>query len=184
MHEGSGHAQVELSQEMEAYLNTPKVWNVRIVDELGNQMREYNSWSQMLRRCLNSEDKSYPSYGGRGIKVCERWLDFDNFLDDMGNKPSLLHSIDRIKNDGNYEPSNCRWATVREQARNRRTSRMLELNGVSKCVAEWSEITGISSPAIFARIHGMGWPVEKALTTPISTRHQYFGPRKRHENKT
>lgn len=82
---------------------------------------EYQCWQNLKGRCLNKNVKNYPSYGGRGIKVCERWMNsFKNFLDDMGSKPSKSHSIDRVNNDGNYEPNNCRWATSKEQAGNKR----------------------------------------------------------------
>jgi hypothetical protein len=84
---------------------------------------EYNSWHQMKQRCLNPNDKRYADYGGRGIKICERWLDFNNFLEDMGKKPTPKHSIDRIDVDGDYEPSNCKWSDDYEQQRNIRVHR-------------------------------------------------------------
>jgi len=81
---------------------------------------EYRTWDGMKERCRNPNHKAYANYGGRGISVCERWLDFESFLLDMGRRPSPTHSIDRINNDGNYEPGNCRWATRDEQNRNQR----------------------------------------------------------------
>lgn len=82
---------------------------------------EYNSWHKMKQRCLNPNDKRYHDYGGRGIKICEHWMDFDNFLEDMGKKPSPKHTIDRIDVNGDYEPSNCRWSDDFEQQANTRT---------------------------------------------------------------
>jgi|SRR5699024_2311953 len=94
---------------------------------------EYNSWHQMKQRCLNPNDKRYHDYGGRGIKVCERWMDFNNFLEDMGKKPSPNHSIDRIDNNGDYEPSNCKWSDDYEQQRNIRAHKNNKLGIKGVC---------------------------------------------------
>jgi hypothetical protein len=95
----------------------------------GHYSSEYIAWSHILQRCENKKNKAYKNYGARGISVCERWHKFENFLADMGLKPSSKHSLDRINNDGNYEPWNCRWATRVEQ--NRNTRRTIKINGIS-----------------------------------------------------
>lgn len=125
---------------------------------------EYRSWRGMKNRCYSTSASSYPHYGGRGITVCERWIkSFDDFLSDMGPKPSPKHSIDRINNDGNYEPGNCRWATQSQQMRNSRVTRMVTFNGETRSAAEWGEITGVKRNAIVDRID-CGLDVKTALT--------------------
>jgi hypothetical protein len=110
-----------------------------------SRTKEYISWQGMHARCKNSNNPGFKNYGGRGIKVCERWENsFLNFLQDMGPKPSKDHSLDRIDNNGNYEPSNCRWATQYEQGNNRRNNIFIEHNGKSRSVAEWSRILNLS----------------------------------------
>lgn len=129
---------------------------------------EYNTWAGMKNRCLNPSQICYESYGGRGIVVCDRWLNsFENFLEDMGKKPSRNHSIERIDQNGIYEKSNCRWATKKEQARNTRSNRLVTFDGETLCIAEWSERTGLDSRTIFARIDTLGWSIERALTKPL-----------------
>ncbi len=99
---------------------------------------EYRSWVNMLTRCRNVGNKSYLEYGARGITVCDRWLDFENFISDMGLKPTIKHQIERIDNDGNYELSNCRWATCKEQCPNRRNTRKFTFNGEEMIMSDWA----------------------------------------------
>ena len=100
--------------------------NIKNKQNINGILPEYGIWKNIKSRCYNPSVKGYKNYGARGIKVCDRWINsFDNFMDDMGARPSLKHSIDRIDNDGNYEPNNCRWATNTEQANNRRTNVLL-----------------------------------------------------------
>ncbi len=124
---------------------------------------EYNSWSSMKQRCSNKNDINYHNYGGRGIVVCERWHSFENFLIDMGERPSKYHSLDRFPDkNGNYEPSNCRWATPKQQMRNVRYNRMLTYEGKTLCIAEWAEILGIGQETIRSRLK-MGLPTNQVL---------------------
>ncbi len=126
----------------------------------------FRSWQLISQRCYNEKDEHYPDYGGRGISVCLRWRDsFENFLADMGERPSIKHTIDRINNNGNYEPGNCRWATKKEQGRNRRNNTILTMNGVSKCLADWADDFHIEGRVITYRMK-RGWPIEKAIKTP------------------
>ncbi len=127
----------------------------------------YRLWHGLLRRCLKEGSSSYANYGGRGITVCERWRVFANFYEDMGDKPSPRHSIDRINNDGNYEPENCRWATPDIQCNNTRHNTIVEFSGKRQSISMWSKETGIPSNTIAMRIREYGWPPKKALTTPV-----------------
>lgn len=129
--------------------------------------RTFRVWCTMRQRCLDPNSKSYARYGGRGIKVCPEWGDFLMFLADMGLAPAGKQ-IDRIDNDGDYEPRNCRWATRQEQARNRRTSHILSINGQDRTLAEWADISGVASSTIRARIrYGMKG---EALISPTDGR--------------
>jgi len=122
-------------------------------------------WHSMKQRCNNRNHEAYSRYGGRGIAVCKRWYSFQNFLNDMGERPSSEHSIDRINNDGNYKPDNCRWATRTQQGRNKHNNVMLTCDGETMCQSEWAERIGITPEALAARIK-RGWTVEDALSTP------------------
>lgn len=129
---------------------------------------EYTSWVAMRSRCNNPKNNRYHSHGGRGIVVCERWQNsFENFLADMGNKPSSRHSLDRTDNSGNYCAENCRWASPKVQSRNTRRNRSLTYNGRTMLLAEWSDELGMKRTTITQRIDAYGWSVEKALSTPV-----------------
>jgi len=124
---------------------------------------EYAIWSGMKGRCLNANDKAYQNYGGRGITVCETWMRFENFYNDMGNRPSLNHSLDRIDNNKGYCKENCRWAVRLEQENNKRTNTFYELNGERLTLANWARKINIESSTIKKRIDA-GWGIERALT--------------------
>jgi hypothetical protein len=125
----------------------------------------YDVWSLMRDRCNNPNNPSYHNYGGRGIRVCERWNSFNDFLADMGERPDG-YEIDRKNNDGNYEPSNCQWISRQRNLNNKRNNRLLELNGQTHTIAEWSRITGLSWLTIRQRLR-YGWTVERTLTEPV-----------------
>lgn len=126
----------------------------------------YVIWRAMRKRCNWSGCKDYSAYGGRGIKVCQRWSVFENFLTDMGNRPSRKHSIDRVDNDGDYCPENCRWATNVEQANNRSNNVLLTAFGRTKSISSWAVEFNMNYFALHGRLK-RGWELEKALITPI-----------------
>lgn len=127
--------------------------------------RIHNIWIGMHTRCNNPNHDNYSSYGGRGIKVCSRWDDFLNFFKDMGDCPENA-TLERIDLNGNYCPENCRWASKKEQARNRRSNRIIEWNGEKKCLAQWAEDLHLPYKTLFRRITG-GWTTKAAFTTPV-----------------
>lgn len=128
---------------------------------------EYRSWSCMIQRCNNSNFPAFHRYGGRGIKVCDRWRgSYLAFLEDMGPRPSKNYTLERIDNDGDYEPGNCRWDTRTAQARNTRSNRKIEYRGVVRCISEWCEKLGLPLGAIYHRVQD-GWSAEKTLETPV-----------------
>ena len=118
----------------------------------------------MKSRCKNPKHLHYPSYGGRGIEVCERWRLFENFYADMGDPPTSKHSLDRINNDGDYEPSNCRWATQREQCNNQSSNLIVEYGGKRQTLAEFCRERGLHYRNTRRRIFIFGWSVEEAIT--------------------
>jgi hypothetical protein len=121
--------------------------------------KEYGAWKQMLQRCRNPKNDAYQNYGGRGIRVCAAWLRFEGFFADMGPRPSPQHTVERIDNDGNYEPGNCRWATRSEQLRNRRNNIFVEILGVRMCLRDACAFLGIPMSTARYRIR-RGLPLE------------------------
>lgn len=134
----------------------------------GKNTPTYNSWLAMKTRCYNSNAANYHNYGGRGIVVCDRWLNsFNAFLADMGECPEGM-SIDRIDNDGNYQPSNCKWSTKREQDNNRRTNRNITLQGRTQTMTQWCRELNLNKDTIKRRLY-RGWSEVDALTIPINS---------------
>lgn len=130
--------------------------------------KEYRAWRGMLGRCFVKTNKDYPRYGGRGIRVCQKWRhSFEMFLQDVGKAPTPNHSIDRYPdNNGDYRPGNVRWATVSQQARNRRTNTRITFNGRTMNIGEWERHLGFPRLLLTNRLRG-GWSIEKALTTKV-----------------
>lgn len=130
----------------------------------------YLAWINMRVRCSNPKQEGYQYYGGRGIRVCERWQQsFENFLADMGIRPDGM-SIDRIDNDRNYEPGNCRWATRIEQENNKRSNRLITAFGKTQTVAQWTKEMGLENCVlIYGRLNA-GWDAEKAISTRVNHR--------------
>lgn len=134
----------------------------------GAKSRTRSAWSEMRKRCAR-----HPDYAGRGIKICDRWDSFANFLADMGEAPPG-RSLDRIDNNGNYEPANCRWATPIQQANNKRDTSFVEYRGRVQPMAEWARELGFKYWTLRNRIVNLGWPIERAFTTPaIVGRNQF-----------
>jgi hypothetical protein len=128
--------------------------------------KAYISWCNMKRRCFDQSNKRFNRYGGRGITVCDRWVNsFENFIEDMG-EPPVGHSLERIDNNGNYCPENCRWASRSDQMKNRRNAVLITYNGKTQNLVDWANETGLKPDTIAARLNLYKWSVEKALTIP------------------
>ena len=127
----------------------------------------FTIWSSMMDRCYKPKCDHFHLYGNRGITVCDRWHDVNNFIQDVSDEYRKGLQIDRIDNNGNYSKDNCRWATRSQQMRNKRTNINLTLNGETHCLIEWSHITGINYGTLVERVSVLKWPVEKALTQPV-----------------
>lgn len=133
----------------------------------GGKAPEYKIWCGIITRCLNKSDQAYPEYGGRGIGMHQQWVDsFEEFLSDVGPRPSKHHSIDRIDNNRGYEPGNVRWATRTDQANNRRSNMVLIFNGREGTLASFAKEVGKPYHTVKARLR-YGWSVEAALMTPV-----------------
>ena len=127
---------------------------------------EYSTWAAMKNRCLNSNNNAYKYYGGRGISVCDRWLKFEHFLEDMGRKPTAKHSIERIENNKGYYPDNCKWATMEEQCNNQRKNRILEYKNKKQSLSAWAREKNINRETLRDRLK-CGWSVHDALTKRV-----------------
>lgn len=146
--------------------NTHPFWKVK------TKSNSYRIWIGVKSRCLNKKSTNYFRYGARGITVCKRWLKFENFLLDMGERPDGM-TLERINNNIGYSPSNCRWATRLEQSLNTRRNIYIEYKGVKKTIKEWSKELKVSEICIRNR-HKKGWPIEKILNTPSRKSKKYF----------
>lgn len=137
-----------------------------------SKSREYHCWQAMLSRCLHPKNIGFQNYGGAGIRVCERWrYSFENFLADMGEAPFDGASIDRKENKGNYEPSNCRWATRRQQNNNKSSNRMIAIEGKIQSLAEWARELGVNPYSVSTRIQ-RGWDDADALLKPFNVQNR------------
>lgn len=128
--------------------------------------KEYRIWRNMINRCRNQNVKEFKHYGGRGITIAPEFSSFESFYSIMGPRPQGM-TLERNDVNGNYSESNCRWATMKEQARNKRVSRFITYNGETKCLAAWAEVTGLRASLILSRIDYLGWNTGDALTTPV-----------------
>ena len=135
-----------------------------------SQSPEYAAWRSIHARCENTNNIGYGNYGGRGLTVCERWQSFDAFYKDMGPRPGTGFSVERIDNTRGYSPTNCMWATQKQQHRNKRTNRRITFQGKTQCLQDWAAETGLSRQCISHRLK-RGWTIESALTTPSRSGH-------------
>jgi hypothetical protein len=134
-----------------------------IVKHRQSKTKVYFRWKSMHKRCSNPNDRQFMDYGGRGIRVCDRWREFENFLSDMG-QPPLGGMLERIDNNSDYSPENCKWATRTEQNNNTRKNRFIEHGGVRLTISQWARRLGITPALLSARIGRLGWTMERAMT--------------------
>ncbi len=134
------------------------------------QSKIYTTWQSMIQRCTDKNCRDYILYGRIGIVVCERWLKFENFLKDIGGPPTKIHSLDRINNNKGYCKSNCRWATPKQQARNKSNNRLITLGKKTQCLSAWAEECDIDYKLLWKRICVYGWSMQKSISTPKKKR--------------
>lgn len=131
----------------------------------------YGIWTGIINRCYNERGQDYADYGGRGIRMSNAWREsFATFYADMGERPSRLHTVERNDNDGNYCKENCRWATRAEQNENTRQTRLITYGGITLSLSKWARRIGVNALTLKSRLDDLGWPVERALTTPCRGR--------------
>jgi hypothetical protein len=125
--------------------------------------KTYTTWLNMIKRCTDPNNNSYKNYGARGIKLCDKWLTFKGFYEDMGDRPNET-TLDRIDNDGNYLKENCKWSTKKEQANNRRNSRIITYKNKTQTLQQWADELGINVKKLWNRLFTLKWTVEKTFT--------------------
>ena len=134
--------------------------------------RLYRIWSLMKERCYNTSRKEYPNYGGRGIIVCEEWIESKNFIEwSLNNGYSYELTLDRINNDGNYCPENCRWVERSVQGNNKRNNRLITYKGETKTITQWAKENGMTYFLLKNRIDRLGWSFERAISEPVNTKY-------------
>lgn len=150
------------------YIRVYNVYDLVVDDEDDKMTRFYRKWADMKTRCLNPNFIEYHRYGGRGIKICERWMKYKNFEEDMLPTYKEGLSLDRIDNNGHYEPSNCKWSTRKEQSNNTKRSHPFKFRNKTMNLREWSKLLGIKRSTLAMRIYQYGWSIEKAFTKGVT----------------
>lgn len=144
-----------------------EVTSKRLSTHRRSRTSEYRIWGAMKDRCYNPNTKNYSDYGCRGIKICDRWkYSFENFIEDIGFKPTKNHSIDRINNDLDYSKENCKWSTKKKQNNNKRTNMYFTINGVTKSLSDWCVLNNIDYKRTWQRVVRLGLPIEDAMSLP------------------
>lgn len=182
----SGHIVSCGCRKLEILKKQQKKKHGHSLSENGKATKEYDAWRAMKKRCLDPKNDSYERYGARGITICEQWLtSFITFLADVGEAPTKEHSIDRINNEGNYEPGNVKWSTAEEQANNRRNNHNITIGTETKNIKQWAKVYGIDNNLAGERLRA-GWSVERTFTEPVNDNWtiENYKARKKEEDKT